>query len=167
MKDLVALPSDRLIARLIDLSIWSTLIAFAGGIIAGAQFLEFVNTPTGRWISSICGTLFVETAVYSLLKFTPGKRLVGLMVCGSDQTALSAKEYFKRNINVLLIGAGTWFPIISLGTIWRQFDEVKKNGSTTYDRGRFYVIPEKVTTLRRVLAWSLFVGIIALTFLGT
>jgi uncharacterized RDD family membrane protein YckC len=166
MKDLVALPSDRLIARLIDLSICSLIIAISGGIIAGARFLEFIDTPTGRWISSICGTLIIETTIYSILKFTPGKRMVGLMVCAPDQTPLSAKEYFKRNMKVLLIGAGTWFPIISFGTIWRQFDEVKKNGSTTYDRGRFLVIPEKVTMIRRVIAWSIFVGIVVLTVLA-
>lgn len=108
----------------------------------------------------------VEAVLLSTWGSTPGKWLLCTDVRTRDGEILSGDQSLKRAVRVWLVGVGIGFPLFALITSWFQYDKLKKNGATTYDRDIDLRITHQWVGVERkillVIVWLAFFSLIAL-----
>jgi hypothetical protein len=123
-------------ARLLDISLFS----FPGGFIVGLLFPSwFVGDG---WLADnqlLAGVaiapvaLIIEGIVFAVFKSTPGKAIAGISFSTIDGSGLSAGQYANRLLNMYFFGAGLGIPIVSMFTALTAYNQIKRDGDTTYD----------------------------------
>jgi uncharacterized RDD family membrane protein YckC len=78
--------------------------------------------------------VFFETFLLTSWGYTPGKRLLGILIREKNGDKLSYERAFKRSIKVYLKGMGLGIPIISFVTMIISYNQLTKEGVTSWDR---------------------------------
>jgi len=131
-RDTTPRPWHRWFARIVDVYLAIILAAFVMGAIGGAE-----SVPTNDFAWALIGPALVFLTEPFLLRWfgaTPGKGLLNVKVTEPDGTPLSVERSWSRSFQSWTAGLGVGFPLVSLFTLLNQHSELKKNGSTTYDR---------------------------------
>lgn len=121
-------PMVRLLARLVDLSIYAALVLsvmYALGLPYSPMFNPY--TPI-FWMPSIV----LEALLLSLFQTTPGKFWLGVRLHGI-RGRISFPVALMRSILVFSLGMGCMLPLISVLTLVISYFNVKRRGVVVWD----------------------------------
>ncbi len=156
-------PWARCLARILDIWVSISIVAFLFGLFAGARWGGLPSWLQGTGGSNLLGILLlpfglvIDAGIRRLFGNTPGKALLGLSVIGADGRPLGHGEYLGRNFNLWLRGLGLGLPLISLFTLYRQYQRLKAGSQASYDAlGGCYVIAEPPPVGRKLAFGALF-----------
>ena len=147
-------PWVRLWARLLDLYLASLAIGFAIGWIIPSAF-ESINNHNNQLfgMALIFVWMFIEAYLLSTLGTTPGKWLFKTKISTSSGDKLFFSTAMSRSFNVWLRGLGIGIPIATLITQIVAYNNLKKNGVTTWDRDdSLIVVHERIGAIRVLVA---------------
>ena len=146
-----ARPWPRFFARSIDTLLFSVFVSIVFLIAIPEAFLVlafyfFIGPFT------LLLWAFLESAILARGN-TLGKWLMGVRVRSVDGNRSSFAQLLQRNFRVLWRGLGLGLPIIGLITNILAYDDLKKNGSTSWDReGNFKVFYSRIGWPKVVVA---------------
>lgn len=136
-------PWRRFLARILDLSIYSTLwsiiliLVFHVNLATRSSIENIFNT-----IISLVIMLFLEPLWLHLSGTTPGKAIFGLRIEDSEGRRLRYLEGFERTWGVLSSGMGYNFPIYNLVRLWKSYKLCSENETLPWDEGISYTIKD-------------------------
>ena len=84
--------------------------------------------------ASVLGGLLVGVSGSTL-----GKWIFGIKITRLDESKLGIGAGLSRDLTVLMKGLGLGIPIVSLFTMWNSYQKLRKNQSTSWDKGRYIV----------------------------
>lgn len=107
-------------------------------------FVLAVVSPESELLENGYGLMFVaaalwvpvEAALISGFGSTPGKALMALRVSHASGRKLSYGEAFSRSASAWATGCALLIPIISLFTLNRQYNLVRKGGQASWDQAK-------------------------------
>ena len=134
------------------------------GILIIAQIaLAFISPPFQVWLQNPNNAILSGVAMFALSPLTealltstfgnsPGKALLGLRALGKDGQKLDFSECILRNFRVMWFGLGAFIPFITIFTMSLQYRNIKRDGTTAYDIGRYRIIDWPVSPARYLIA---------------
>lgn len=142
-------PWRRYGARILDTSlnglVGFSLISFVwyqvAPLSADAAFSVFEG-PAGRLLDVMTTVVvagLVNTIVLASLGGTLGKLVFGIRVERLDGRSLGLGDALFRESYVWAVGFAFGIPLISLLTMWMGFANLRKDGTTAWDKDRFQV----------------------------
>lgn len=160
-------PWIRYWARLFDVYV----AGFASGIVIGFVNPEAFDT---RFNAQLFGMVIVlawipiEAFLLSALGATPGKFLFKIRVASSSGERLDFQTALTRSFRVWWRGLGAGLPIITLITQVQAYNNLTRNGETTWDRDDdLVVVHGRVGILRVLMVIMIFTAFLYLVTLGT
>lgn len=130
----------RFFARLFDTLTLTTVVSLVGGYVMSGMFEGFYSWIIKPGSESIFGlvclpvALLIDGFIYKVFKNTLGKYLLGLSVVDDNYKRISADDYLGRNFALWKGAYAFGIPLVSLITLFCQYDDVKKTGKTSYDK---------------------------------
>jgi hypothetical protein len=153
-------PWIRFWARFLDTYVVALVIGFLVGV---------AYPPAVEWNEYLFGMAllfaycFVEPIFFSMFGTTPGKALLAIDVTTQSGGWLSFAQAVDRSFGVWFYGWGMGIPVVSVGTFWWAYDNLKLKKTTTWDRqGNFHVSHRRIGAVRGTIATVLIVGLFAL-----
>jgi uncharacterized RDD family membrane protein YckC len=132
-------PWTRYFARLIDIVIGGFALGVVLGL-AGPALLEAMPSIV-LGIFALFLWCFIEAVLLSTWGTTPGKALLGVTLRTAQGGKLDFGTALSRAFKVWVFGLGLGIPIVSLITVVKAYNRLKKLGETSWDaEGRFQVI---------------------------
>ena len=142
-------PWVRYWARVIDNLLFALLIGLILGIVYPAS-LEINDTLLGFILLFIY--VFFEPIMLTSWGTTPGKALLRVKLRKSTGDKPTYAEALNRSFSVWLRGLGLGIPIVSLITLITAYNNLTKNGITTWDKeGDFNVSHRKIGAIRVII----------------
>lgn len=122
------LPRTRLMARLIDSSLYA---AIAGGVVYLLQIPFSDMLLPLFWAPMV----FIEAALLTYLGTTPGKRMMGIAVStfGQSSTPMTFSRALFRSLSVNIIGMGCYLFPVGIVTILISYFMLTRRGITMWD----------------------------------
>lgn len=158
-------PWHRWFARMIDVSVAGAILGFILGFI-GQEALFDNTVVAGFWV--LLFLAFIAEPVWmTVFGMTPGKWLLNISVTKADSTRFDFLSALQRSVRVWIIGLAMGIPLLSLLTIYRQYDALRKKGVATYDEGKYRVVHEEIPGRRKIWLTVIVLLILALAWLGT
>jgi len=165
-------PWLRWAARWIDTCIFALVIALMPGFILGLadappETLDtFYDSPGADQAFGILFMVvyytFLEPMMLSAWGTTPGKALLNIKVLQRNGEKLSYSQALTRSLSVWLKGMGLGIPLISLITLVRSYNFLRREGITEWDRdGDFSVSHQAIGSLKGMV-----IVLLLLTVLG-
>lgn len=102
-------------------------------------------------VLTLCAFL-VEALWYWLFGRTPGKRLFCLHIVDTEKNVLTAKQYATRLCWVATVGIALHIPYVSTIPMLYQWFSLSKQGTTSYDKGRYHVYATEMSALKQSVA---------------
>lgn len=134
----VTSPWKRLMARLIDLEIYSLIW---DAFLSLATHVNIRNGNMGSaffsWLGQITLLLLLEPVMLSLTGTTPGKFLFGLSVTDPEGARLTRKKAFRRTWIMLRYGFGYCIPVYNLFRMYRSYKGCKKEEILEWEADSF------------------------------
>jgi uncharacterized RDD family membrane protein YckC len=148
----------RFLARMIDLNLLGSISLFVVGLLASrvTAFEETTNTAVNTLIFVFLGTL-AEGTVFGLFGQTPGKALARIHVSTLGRTRLSLAQAISRSWEIWIHGLGLGLPIVSLIALYFADRRVAKDGTASWDKGKYVVSFDAVGPLHfcaLVVTWG-------------
>lgn len=131
-----ARPWPRFWSRLLDLSIWITVV----GSTAGLLFTDFVMLPAFQGsgvglfgVVLLPFALALDALTLALVGNTPGRALVGLRVERLDGERVTIMQALSRNAQIWIFGMAFGIPIIALFTYNNNSSKLNSGKQTSWD----------------------------------
>ena len=156
-------PWRRYFARMLDLNIFTLVVAFIAGSVfpdVGEESFLIVWTTFG----SILAMPFVESFLMQTGGgATPGKRLLGITVSLESGEEPTYMQLVKRNFKAMALGFGLGVPLVSLVTLVISYNKLNTDVITPWDRsGGFIVSSIDVDRSRYIIVGVLLVVILSI-----
>jgi len=135
-------------ARLMDVYI---LAVFMGGIIGiiAPSLLEMNDFLFG--VLLLLAYNFAEATMFAMWGTTPIKALLKIKVRNQNGSKLNFSQALSRSFSIWVSGWAMGIPLISLFTLTKSYEKLKKRGKTTWDEnGDYIVVHGKVGALRTI-----------------
>lgn len=134
----LATPWRRYWARMLDITIFTMLVAIVFGIVAPSAFMPggTFGTPGGEHLLGwIClpFAIIIDGVVLGLFGGTPGKAIAGISVRGLRGAKPAVADAIQRNFQMWWYGLGTGFPLISLFTLIISYRKVASGEQTRWE----------------------------------
>ena len=164
------IPSNwiRTSARFLDLYQPALIIWFILAIFNPEIYQCLANNKFITLSFAVIIPVFIESFLYMLLSWTPGKALFGIQVVNKYEQKLTPKEYFQRNLRFLHSGIAYGIPIIWLFTVNKQQKRFSKGLPATYDESRGdKVVYIRKSTFRLFIASLTTLFVVGIIFYGS
>lgn len=161
-------PWIRFLARLCDYRLASFLVGLPLGLFVGFVSVwidqPFPDLPNVVWgMMTIAIWVLLEAVLLRFLGTTPGKALLAVSVGQQRWRKPGFGSALKRSLLVWLHGLGLGIPLISLLTMGQSYGDLKKEGSSMWDRkAKLVTIHRPCGALRVLVAIAWIVGSIIL-----
>jgi uncharacterized RDD family membrane protein YckC len=142
-------PWRRYGARLLDMTVNGTVGFSLLGVVfysvapaTADRFFSLFESEAGILIDLLLSALMASLiggCLIGVSGFTLGKLIFGIRVTRPDGARLGIAAGVARDLSVLLKGLGLGIPIVVLFTMWFSYRSLLREGSTSWDRGRFVV----------------------------
>ena len=136
---MIADPWLRFFARLVDLQLWSILLALMLGLLWPSLFEEksFLTSQLGSrlfgWVL-VPFALILDALSYRFFGNTPGKWTAGIKVKSLAGDKVPFRTYLRRNFSLYWFGLGLQIPLVVLVTLWKNYglaeEEMKQYAGT-------------------------------------
>lgn len=135
-------PWRRYFARLLDVTLFAVILAFAVALTATLGAGTAGNQAAVHFLGDYSalfgfGALFlwvpVEATLLATWHTTPGKWMAGLRVVRHESSSWSYQDALHRAGAVLLRGLGLGLPLVSLVTLIVGYNKLEKNGRASWD----------------------------------
>ena len=120
-------------ARFLDLHLPALIIWYLLAIFYPELYRNLVNNKLISLSFAVVIPVFIESFLYAVLSWTPGKALFGITVVNRCNNKLTAKEYYRRNLRFLHSGIAYGFPIVWLFTVSKQQRRFSQGLPASYD----------------------------------
>lgn len=111
--------------------------------------------------------IFVESILLSSWGSTPGKWLLKIDIKDNNDNKPTFSTALNRSFIVWFKGLGFGIPIVSIFTLVISYNQLTKNGITSWDRDvHFKITHKKIGVLRTVIAIIIFIVTFSLIALG-
>ena len=158
-------PWVRYWARSLDIYLASIVIGFAIGFINPSTFISSRNYLLGMVL--IFAWMLIEAFLLSTVGTTPGKWLLKTKVSTSSGDKLFFSTALSRSFKVWWRGLGAGFPLVALITQIVAYNNLKKNGVTTWDRDDgLVVVHEHIGAIRVLVTIVFFVAFLPIIAAG-
>lgn len=120
-------------ARFVDLHLPALIIWYLLAIFYPELYRNLVNNKLISLSFAVVIPVFIESFLYTVLAWTPGKALFGINVVNRYNNKLTAKEYYQRNLRFLHSGIAYGVPIVWLFTVSKQQRRFSQGLPASYD----------------------------------
>jgi uncharacterized RDD family membrane protein YckC len=156
-------PWVRYWAKIMDLSLFAFTFAFLVGFI-NPDVLKIPEVPLTLLL--LLAYNFVEPILLSSWGTTPGRSFLKVTLRREDGRKLTYRQGLKRAFSVWLKGLGLGIPIIALFTQIASYNQLTKQGSTSWDReGKYRVSHRPIGIVRIALAVLYFAALVGVNIL--
>jgi hypothetical protein len=140
----------RFFARFIDMLLACSLVT------AGEAMIRTnVQAPPLLFLMAVyCGWILVEAQLLVLWQTTPGKFLLKIRVQTLDGKSATYWRAVDRGLTVFTRGLGCLVPMVIVPCAAMSYEDLKRSGTTRWDRGRFRLVHQYVGPWRYVLVAS-------------
>ena len=132
------------------------------------QFFTYFQGPEGRLLDTIL-TTFVASIISGLMigatGTSLGKAIFGIKVLRKNKDKIGLIAGVGRDIEVWVKGLGLGIPIIALFTLINAYTSLKRNGTTSWDSGR-YIVMHRKSSAGQYLLNIIGLSLIVLLFIG-
>jgi hypothetical protein len=111
----------------LDYLIFGSIVSLIGWV----TFPSLMNRIQGTFLLlTVLVWVFIEAYLLTSWGYTPGKKLLGILVRDKNGERLNYKKALNRSAKVYLRGMGIVFPIIAMVTMIIEYEKLVKNGIT-------------------------------------
>jgi hypothetical protein len=111
----------------LDYLIFGSIVSLIGWV----TFPSLMNRIQGTFLLlTVLVWVFIEAYLLTSWGYTPGKKLLGILVRDKNGERLNYKKALNRSAKVYLRGMGIGFPIIAMVTMIIEYEKLVKNGIT-------------------------------------
>jgi hypothetical protein len=160
-------PWTRWASRLIDIFTFTFVLAILAELVSPGAL---ASQDADRAFSLLCIFLWIvpEALLLSTTGSTLGRRLLRIRVVRADDSRLDLISALKRGFKVWLSGMAIGFPLFSLFTMIRSYNELTKNRKCRWDESLgTEVRHEDISVFRGVIAVSVLTTFFALMVWGS
>lgn len=110
-------------------------LAFMTGLTGiGIGFWEWINeNPLADIVLTSAIAYFSDVIIYAMFRTTLGKKINGISVCDTFGNRASCKDFFLRDIKVLVRGECLCIPLLAAIVQLLQYNRVCKGNAASYD----------------------------------
>jgi uncharacterized RDD family membrane protein YckC len=161
----VAGPWSRYFARLFDLLIESSIVAFFLG-----YFFDFApdfdqatkNRLLANFVSNLLYTppaLIIDAALLAFVGSTLGKGMFGISLLAGDGSKLAFADALARNFKMWFFGWSLGFPIFAFFTCLINYQKVAAGKRVSWDKARHVNVTQSASTGRIAVGIVVTIGI--------
>jgi hypothetical protein len=152
-------PWRRWFARMIDAFVAAFVLGVAMTMLGiGA---ELRRNEIGMSMATVLFMIPFDATCIALWQQTAGKALLNIHVLRQDGRPESWLSAARRTGNVAVFGMAVGFPFVSLFTLYHQYRQLTKAGTTSYDREHGYLVTHGPVTGGRLVALLMFLALVA------
>jgi hypothetical protein len=128
-------PWRRFFARQFDILVIALILGILIEVTApNSVFSSIIQNNFGAQILSCVALVPVEVTFIGVFGTTIGKALYAIRIERNDAAPLNFSESFSRALSVYVRGLCLGIPLLSLFTAYSSYEELKKTGSTRWDK---------------------------------